>query len=173
MNMAVRFDTALLKERVMPRSRLRRFLLIGGIPLLAVAGLFFVPRALALGFHGRHNARTVEELREHMEHRADFVLDRLDASDAQRDKVNAILDQNAPQFFALMSEGRNVRVAMKNALLADKVDRAKLEKAQADLDALADKASELGVETLAQVAEVLTPAQRQKIAEHLADLHRP
>jgi periplasmic protein CpxP/Spy len=157
----------------MPKSRLRRFLLIGGIPLLAAAGLFFVPRALAFGFHGRHNARTVEELREHMEHRADFVLDRLDASDDQRDKVNAILDKNAPQFFALMSEGRSVRTAMKNALLADKVDRTKLDKAQADLDALADKASELGVETLAQVAEVLTPQQRQKIAEHLADLHRP
>jgi protein CpxP len=155
--------------------KFRRALLWGGLPVITAFGVFMAPRAYAFGpfghHHGHEMARSPNEVREHLGRRVEFVLDRLDATDAQREKIDAILDAAAPQFYALMEQGREVRASMKEALLAEKVDRAGIERAQGELDALADRATDLGVGTLADVAEVLTPAQRKQVADHLADLH--
>jgi protein CpxP len=158
------------------RNRMfRRTLLWGGLPVLTAFGVFMAPRAYAFGpfghHYGHHMAKSPNEVREHLASRVDFALDRLDASDAQREKIDVILDRVAPQFYALMEQGREVRAAMKEALLADTVDRAGIERAQLELDGLADRATDLGVSTLTDVAEVLTPAQRKKVAEHLAQIH--
>jgi Spy/CpxP family protein refolding chaperone len=157
------------------RSRLRRFLIFGGIPALAAVGLFLAPRAMAFGpfHHGRHglHARSEGEVREHMQRRVDFVLDHLDASDAQRSQIQATLDQAAPRMFALHTEGHALREELKNVLSADVIDHEKLDKLRADLDALADRATELGMDTLISVAEALTPAQRKQVAEHFARMH--
>ncbi len=155
--------------------KFRRTLLWRGLPVLTAFGVFMAPRAYAFGpfgHHGMHDmARSPSEVREHLGRRMEWALDRLDATDSQRDQIDAILDRAAPQFYALMEQGREVRASMKEALLADKVDRAGLERAQQELDALADRATDLGVSTLTDVAEVLTPAQRKKVAEHLASFH--
>jgi protein CpxP len=157
------------------KSKWRRALLFGGIPVLA-AGLFFTTRAYAGGWggcHGRHHgmAQSAEDVRDHMSRKVEWIMDELDASDAQRKQVDGIVAKRAPEFFELMKQGRAVRGSLKDALLADQVDTAKVAKAQADLDALADRASDLGVDTLLQVAQVLTPAQRKQVAEHLANMH--
>jgi len=145
-----------------------------GLPALAAFGLMFASRAQAFGpwrHHGHMAAHSPAQVREHLGKRVDWLLDEVDASDAQRDKVDAILDKAAPQFYALMTEGRTVRTSIKNALLADKLERAKVEQARADLDALANRATDLGIGTLTDVAEVLTPAQRKQVSGFLADMH--
>ncbi len=152
------------------RSGFRRFMLFGGLPLLA-AGAFFVPRALAFGpWHGGHghHARSAEDVKDHMERRAEFILDRLDASDEQREKVDAIIAKAAPQFFKLKETGGLVHKQIQASLAAPTLDKAQIDKARTELDALADQATDLGMDTLVAVAEVLTPAQRKKVAEHLA-----
>lgn len=157
------------------RRRYRRFAMFAGLPLLA-AGLFFVPRALAFGgFHrgpfGHHGPESADDVRDHMQDRADFVLDKLKASDAQRAQVQTILDKAAPQMFQLHADGRKVKDEIKSALLADTLDQARLDKARADLDALADRATDLGMDTMVAVSNVLTPAQRKQVAEHLSRFH--
>lgn len=152
------------------RMGLRRILLFVGLPLLA-AGMFIVPRAFAGGpFHGRHghHARSAEDVQEHMERKAEFVLDRLDASDAQRKQVDAIIAKTAPQMFALKQEAQALRKEIKESLAAPTIDKARIDKARVELDALANRATELGMDTLVAVAEVLTPEQRKKVAEHLS-----
>lgn len=157
------------------RSKWRRVLLFGGIPALA-AGLFFTTRAYAGGWHGcrggHHGAESAEQVRDHMSRKVDWIMDELDASDAQRKQVEGIVAKRSTEFYELMKQGRAVRGALKDALLADQLDTARVEKARADLDALADRASDLGVDTLLSVAQVLTPAQRKQVAEHLAEMHR-
>lgn len=167
-----REEEIVTKDKTHRRSRARRFMLFGGLPLLA-AGLFFVPRALAFGpWHGRHGAHTSEDVREHMLRRADFILDRLDATDEQRDKVDAIVDKAAPELFKLAKAGKNVRQQIQTALAAPAIDKAAVDKARVELDALASQATELGMNTLVAMAEVLTPAQRKKVAEHFDSHHR-
>jgi protein CpxP len=158
------------------KSKWRRALLFGGIPALAAVGLFFSTRAYAGGWHGcrggHHMAQSPEDVRDHMSRKVDWIMDELDATDAQRTQVEGIVAKRSTELYELMKQGRAVRGALKDALLADQLDRARVEKARADLDALADRASDLGVDTLLSVAEVLTPAQRKQVAEHLASMHR-
>lgn len=159
------------QDKSQRHRRFRRFAVFAGLPLLA-AGLFFVPRAMAFGgCHGRgghHGPKSEGDVREHLEERADFILDKLSASDAQRAQVDAILDKAAPQMFKLHEEGRKVKNEIKTALLAEKFDKPRFDAARTDLDALASRAAELGMDTMVAVAEVLTPAQRKQVAEHLA-----
>jgi Spy/CpxP family protein refolding chaperone len=55
------------------------------------------------------------------------------------------------------------------------VDRAGMEKLRAEQIALADTASKRVTQALGDAAEVLTPAQRQKLAERMKERseHRP
>jgi Spy/CpxP family protein refolding chaperone len=162
-------------ERTTKRSRVRRFFAFAAVPALAGLGLLFAGRVYAFGpFHGgcrHHGAESAEEVRDHLDRRVEHVLDEVDASEAQRAQVDALLDAAAPQLFALMAEGRSLRGEVKQALLADEVDHARIQKAQAALDGLAQRASKLGLGTLAQVADVLTPAQRREVADKLARFH--
>ena len=159
------------QDKTQPRrSGVRRFILFAGLPLLA-AGLLLVPRALAFGpFHGGHGhqARSAEEVKAHMERRADFILDKLDASDQQREQIEAIIGKAAPEFFQLKQAGRQVRKQIQQSLAAPTLDQAQIDQARAELDTLADRATDLGMDTLTAVAKVLTPEQRKQVADHLA-----
>lgn len=148
------------------RSKLRRALWVL-IPALAL-GALAIPRALAWGFHHHHHAENAEELGEHLTHGLDRLLDRVEATDAQKTRASAIAERRAPELFALMEEGRALRKQLKQALLAEQLDKALLDKTRLDLDALADKLSDVGLSTMAELAEVLTPAQRKRIADKLA-----
>ena len=156
------------------RSKWRRALLFGGLPVLA-AGIFFTSRAYAGGWrggcHGHGMAQSPEDVRDHMSGKVDWIMDELDATDAQKKQVEGIVQKRSTEIFEVMKQGRAVRGQLKDALLAEKLDTAQVEKARAELDALADRASDLGVDTLLQVAQVLTPAQRKQVAEHLASMH--
>ena len=161
------------QDKSQRRRRYRRFAIFAGLPLMA-AGLFFVPRALAFGGCHRgpfgHGPQSQTDVRDHMGDRAEFILDKLKASDAQRAQVDAILDKTAPQMFELHQEGRRLKNEIKAALLADALDQARLDKARADLDALANRATDLGMDTMVSVSKVLTPAQRKQVADHLSRL---
>gem|GEM_PF-3780198 len=119
-----------------------------------------------------HRAQSAAEVRAFMERRADRLLETVDADDAQRERIDAIIAQDAPQMFALMQEGRAVREELKAALLADRVDANRIAQGKRKLSALAERMADLGVDGLASVAEVLTPAQRRQIADKLTQ-HLP
>lgn len=157
------------------KKRWQRGLMFLGLPVLAASGLFFLPKVHAFGpFHGRHGhrAESAEQVQKHLSRRIEWMLDEVDASDAQRKQVDAIVARTAPQLFQLMKEGRELRSELKDALLAPELDTARVESARKELDALTDRMTDVGVNTLLEIAQVLTPEQRKQIGEHLADLHR-
>lgn len=151
-------------------STLRRALWIV-VPALLVAG-FALPRALAWGHHHHGKASTPAELADHLELGLDHLLDRVDATDAQREQASAIASRRAPALFAVLTEGRAVRAQLKQVLLAPQLDKAKLEQARSQLDALASKASSIGLDSVYELAAVLTPAQRKQVADRLARFER-
>lgn len=147
------------------KTRLRRALWVV-LPVLAV-GLVALPRAMAWGRH-HHRPQNAQELNDHLDHGLEHLLDKIDATDAQRERASAITAQRAPELFAIMSEGRATRQELKQVLLADTLDRARLEAAHQKLNALAARATDVGLSSVAELSEVLTPAQRKQIADRLA-----
>lgn len=146
------------------KLRIRRALWVI-VPALLV-GALALPRAMAWGHH--HHASSAEELADHLEDGLDHLLDRVDATDEQRAKANAIADRRAPELFAVITEGRAVRQELKQALLAEQLDPTKLAAARTRLNELATKASTIGLDSVFELSQVLTPAQRKQVADKLS-----
>jgi Spy/CpxP family protein refolding chaperone len=156
-----------------PRRRRRRWLFAGGLGLAALAGLL-TTRAWAHGHHfGRFgHVQSEADLRERLERAADFALSRVDATDLQRQRVNAILQQSAPGLFRAHQNGATLRRSLLQAV-ADG-DSAKAETLRKQGVAWADELSRLALSVVEQSLRVLDEAQRAEVREHLthmADRH--
>lgn len=152
------------------RRRRRRWLMFTGIPLLALGGAF-AAKALAdhhgHGFgrgHGLHSAKTVDELRQRMTRRAERMLGYLDATDAQRREIDAIIDTNAPQLFALKAEGKKLHKHMFDAVRSG--DAAAIETARKAGITHFDAASKVWVEAATLAYDVLDAEQKAEVMEH-------
>jgi Spy/CpxP family protein refolding chaperone len=152
------------------RAAWRKQLWIVGALTGLLAAVGFISFARAHGPWG--HARSPEEMQERMERHVEHLLDEVDASDAQRTQVDAIVDETAPKMYALSQEGRALREQIKQALLAQQVDKARIAAAHQELDGLATRLTDTALSGLTRVAEVLTPAQRKQVADKLAQFHR-
>jgi len=158
----------------------RRAALFAGVPVVASC-LFFSPRVFAgpgwegargrHGFHGPRgpmHAQTVEELREHLQGRLDHLLDRVDATDAQRVQAARITEHTAPELFALHEQGQTLREQLKAALLADDIDQAKVRSLGEEIEATVGQATRVGIESMGALAAVLDKSQRKQVGEFFA-----
>jgi protein CpxP len=153
-----------------------------GLSLIGVAGagalgaLFAAPALGGGPFgheHGRHgwgwrrhgHALSEERIRAHVE----WMLRGVDASAEQIDEIARIAADAAKELHAARDR-RADHAAITAALSAEVVDRAALETLRAEHVAALEAASHKLTETLAQVAEVLTPAQRAELAAQHAKL---
>lgn len=128
--------------------------LIGGF---AIAGT-----AVAGGRgHSCHDNMTAEAATERAQRAADHVLDEVDATETQRDAIDAILADTAPQLVALHAEGAPLREKAAEAL--SRADRAGLEAARRSALALVERASAEVVDAALDIAEVLQPEQRETL----------
>lgn len=148
----------------------RRWLLLSGIPI-AAAGLF-AARAFAHGGHGfgcGHGGgpRSADALAERMVDHLDFMLDRVDADDAQRAEVAKIAARQAPALFEQRTRARALRGEMVSALRQGEQDR--LEALRKRGVTLFDEATATGLSTAQQVGDVLDDDQRAQV---LAKLER-
>lgn len=146
------------------------------VPVLVGAGVFGLTRASAsgpfCGFHGRHApAASAAEVEQHMTDKLEHVLDAVDASAAQRTQVAGVVKGLSPELFQLMSEGRSLRGELKTALLAEKLDQARIAELREQLSDLSQRLIETGMDGVVKVSGILTPAQRAKVADKLARLH--
>ena len=153
----------------MSTRTIKRVLLIA-VPVVVAA--FALPRALAWGRHHHMRPASAAELTERLQDKVDHVLDEIDATEQQRARADALVAERAPQLYSLMSEGRELRVELKQVMLAEQLDRTKLDAVRAKIDAVARKAADTSLDAVFQLSEVLTPAQRAKIADHLARFDR-
>ena len=99
------------------------------------------------------------------------ALDRLDATQLQRERV---LEIATPLIDDVITEARNhrtVRTTLRDAWMSESMDVAAL---QANIDTEARDLTALShriVSATAEIHSVLTPTQRAEIAEHMGDGH--
>lgn len=92
-----------------------------------------------------------------------------DASPAQQEKLTAIVKGAVAELAPMREQMRAARAQAIALLRADNVDREGVERLRAEQMRLADGMSRRVSTALADAADVLTPAQRQKVAGRLED----
>jgi Spy/CpxP family protein refolding chaperone len=90
-----------------------------------------------------------------------------DASTEQKTKINAIAQKAADDIFALRAKHLEARKQVIETLAAPTVDRAKLEALRADQMKLAETATKRVTDAVADIADVLTPAQRADLGQRV------
>ena len=167
-------------------SRLWRGLLYGVLGAGGLAALLVVFAARPImaaiqdgaGFHRPwragwgHHAMNPEAAKEHLQVASKWALREIDASPAQQEQVNKILAGAVDDLFALRQKHQSNREAFAAQLGGATIDRAALEEIRKSELALADEASQKFVQALADVADVLTPEQRQALVERVHRHHR-
>ncbi len=138
--------------------------LIATAIVIAIGGLLGAPWAFS--------SMTHDGRREHMAEFMDFMIERalgrVDATESQQEEVLAIAGEARQALFALREGGLERRQEFIDQLVADPTDAARLEVLRGAQLADIEEASRVVVEALARIGEVLTPDQRQA----LADFHR-
>jgi Spy/CpxP family protein refolding chaperone len=102
----------------------------------------------------------------------DRMLSRIEASEVQRQQVHTVVQAAVSDLLQVRNQHQEYRQAWLHALGQSSIDREVLDDLrQAELQ-LADTASSRLVQAIADVADILTPAQRQELIEHLRDVRR-
>jgi periplasmic protein CpxP/Spy len=122
------------------------------------------------GRWGGH-AMSPEAAKEHLQIATKWALRDIDATAEQQDRVNAIVAGTVDDLFRLKQSHQQNRAAFHAELSGPTVDRATLEEIRKSEMGLADEASKRLVQALADVSDVLTPAQRQALAERMHRRH--
>ena len=104
-----------------------------------------------------------------MEHRIGSVLDELDATPEQEDKLWDIIDKARTEIRPTFRDFRETREEVIELLGRPTIDRAAAEKLRSERIAAIDQASQKMTTALLDAAEVLTPEQRAKLVEHLKE----
>jgi Spy/CpxP family protein refolding chaperone len=140
-------------------NRLRRITLA---TLAGGAAAGFGWKALARGGHGHHGPLTGERIEKMVRHLAIEV----DATPEQQERLIAIARGAAKDLEPLRGQHQEARRQAIELLSRETIDRAAIEKLRAAKLAQADAASRRLTQAIADAAEVLTPEQRRRLAEH-------
>jgi periplasmic protein CpxP/Spy len=92
----------------------------------------------------------------------------LDLSDVQRDKVFAIMHEQAPKLHEQMGRMHKAQAALREMALSGKLDDARANALSQDIGSAASAMALLHARADVQVAAVLTPEQRKRLAEQTA-----
>jgi protein CpxP len=149
-------------------------LLAGGIGMYAQAqqgpGSWFRAGHGPGGFF-RHAAHDPEMLSARIEFATGWILSRVEASDEQRQKVKAIVQATVQDLAPVREQHLQNRQTLLQTLAQPTIDRAALGDIRHTGLQLADTASDRIIAALADIAEVLTPEQRTKLAEFVSRWH--
>ncbi|MFL6601345.1 MAG: periplasmic heavy metal sensor [Steroidobacteraceae bacterium] len=118
-----------------------------------------------------HGAASPEEMSAHIDHVLKHLYVEIDATDAQKAKIGPLVHQAVTDLLPLHTQLEAAHTQAVQGLTQPTVDRAALESARQAHLQLADQASKRIVQLLGDVGDVLTPAQRTALADHLAQLH--
>ncbi|HEY6242082.1 MAG TPA: Spy/CpxP family protein refolding chaperone [Burkholderiales bacterium] len=147
--------------------------LIGGI----AAGIGIKAFAQGGGYGGWHRGGfgagplDPAAVDEHLERMLKHLYVEIDATDEQKQKLAPIVKQAVRDLLPLRETMRDARKKALELLTQDSIDRAAVETLRAEQLKLAEQASRRIAQSLADVAEVLTPAQRKQLAARI-ESHR-
>ena len=126
-----------------------------------------------MGWHAskmwRHHGHSTSEahVREHAKTFAAWILDEVDASAAQRDQIDGVLDSFVANAWPLREQHREHRQALIAELGRPEVRREALEELRTQELAIADALSEELVDALVAVSGILDGDQRLALVEHM------
>ena len=158
------------------RSKLRYFLT--GTVLLGLGAIGGAATTVAVGANAisgfarmGHHMDDPAKLAERINHRAQWWLEQVDASDQQKRDVGAIITATTTELAPLVGAHRSGKEKMLAALGSDQVDRAAIEAIRQDHLSLADAVSAKLLDSAASVAEIMSLEQRQQLIEAIGE-HR-
>jgi Spy/CpxP family protein refolding chaperone len=102
----------------------------------------------------------------------DRVLNGVNATDAQRAQVKQIVQQAAADLKAQREAGRGLREKSLQIFTAPTVDGAAAESLRQQMLAQHDAASRRTLQAMLDISRVLTPEQRAKLGEQMAQRHQ-
>lgn len=140
-----------------------------GLPALALSAAF-ATTAVAGGDSGwrAHDGASDEQREKFMEKRLSRMLEHVDATAQQETQIKAVFANHKAQMKASHQERKQLRDSMRLLMTAPTIDVAAVEGVRGKMVAQAEKSSRLLTEVAVQVGQVLTQAQRQQLAEHMA-----
>jgi Spy/CpxP family protein refolding chaperone len=115
--------------------------------------------------------QSAAEVSAHVDHVLKHFYVEIDATDAQKAKIDPLVKQAVNDLLPLHAQLRAARVQTVQALTQTTIDRGALEAARAQHLQLAEQGSKRLVQLIADVGDVLTPAQRKALADHLQRMH--
>lgn len=154
------------------RSAMRLFI---GSLLLATSAAAVLP-AFAQG-HGQHGGREAGAMGGPGGHGGPFggsprhmerMLDSVGATDAQKAQIKQILDASRADMRKQHEAARALHDKTRQVLTAPTIDTNAAEQLRQQMLAQHDQASRRGLQTMIDVAQVLTPEQRAKVGEQMA-----
>ena len=120
---------------------------------------------------GHHGPFDAERARMRADHVVDYVAKTLSATEAQQREMHTVVGTFIDSIGDDVTEHRATRREMIALLSADSVDQAALQALRAQELSRADAVSERILDSLVELAEVLTPEQRAEVREHLVKFH--
>jgi Spy/CpxP family protein refolding chaperone len=136
------------------------------------AGVVAVPAAMAFRGHGGHGfAHDPEQARERAAFAVEWAFRAVDATEEQRGDGKVVVERVVDQLIPLAERHRAHREAVVRELVKPQIDRVALDRLREDGIAMADEASRIAVDGVADLAEVLSPEQRAELVELLHRFH--
>lgn len=148
--------------RVVARRSLASVLVAGG--LVGLAAYAQAPNPAAPGAPSAHSA---EHMAQAMDHRISRMVKAVDGTPEQKDRLMKLSQAAMADMKPLREQQMAARKKSMALLAAPSVDRNALEQLRAQQASLHDAMSKRMTQHQADVAEVLTPAQRSKLAERM------
>ncbi|MDX1376248.1 MAG: periplasmic heavy metal sensor [Burkholderiales bacterium] len=150
----------------------RRWLKRGALGVLA-AGLAGGLGIKAFAHRGdRRGPLDPAELDARIERMLRHLYVEIDATEAQKARLAPIAKQAATDLLPMRERMRAARKEAIGLLTGESIDRAAIERLRSEQLQLAESGSKRLVDAIADAAEVLTPEQRQLIAERIAHRRR-
>ncbi|MEO5558430.1 MAG: Spy/CpxP family protein refolding chaperone [Dokdonella sp.] len=163
------------KSTPLPRRYFKRAAALALLAGLAItAGVTAI--AQSAGAAGWHHpaAMSATNVDTHVDDMLRHIFAEIDVTDAQKAQIEPLVKQAVADCRPLHEQFHAAHADVLALLGADTVDRAAIENLRADNLRLADQASKRITQLLADIAEVMTPAQRKalvaRIAAHHADM---
>jgi Spy/CpxP family protein refolding chaperone len=123
--------------------------------------------------HMRHGASSPQDTAKHVDRMLARLYSELDVNAAQKTQIDPLVKQAVTDLLPMHQQLREAHGQALQLLAQTPLDRNALELARQRHLQLADQASRRLVQLVADVGDQLTPAQRQKLVDHLGRRHAP
>jgi Spy/CpxP family protein refolding chaperone len=142
------------------------------------AAVVAVPTAMAFRGSGGHGhgfghgmMQDPEQARAHAAFAVEWAFRAVDATEQQKEDGRIVVEQLVDRLVPLREKHRAHREAVARELVKPQIDRAALEELRTEGLSLADEATRIMVDGVADLAEVLTAEQRAELLELLHRFH--